>query len=309
MKRLLLLLNFSICGYLFANDYVGTIIKLQGDVKIFSHPSQKIDGPAPHVLYDGQYYSVKDAKLGARLDNGYILQTGNGSRARIVFKNGDQLNIGEGTSYSISWHPSASNEQKQESVINLLRGQLRAIVSKNGPRSGLKVHTKNAALGVRGTDFYVSKQGNSGELHISVLRGQVELKSLVPTTNNTRTLSVATGSSGSVISLKENLNQMNLTNTSRQQYIEIQKTSSVISTQIPPQESRAQIASLEKAALKVTVEDIKYYQPQFDNKKIKSISELNSLVVKTLYQKTPRNSGKDFDLQEEDPYEKYFHIE
>lgn len=174
-KLLMIILIISALPILASVKHVGRLIKLTGDVKIYSNPGKKITGPAPHVLLDGQYYSVKKARLGMKIKNGSILETGNKSKARIVYKNGDQFNVGEGTAYSINWSRTRKSKKKG-SIVNLMRGKLRAIVSKKGPRNNMKVTTKFASMGVRGTDFFVTKKGNVGSTKLTVLRGEVALK-------------------------------------------------------------------------------------------------------------------------------------
>lgn len=177
MKKITASLLLLLCSQvLAANDqFVGRIIKLSGEVKIYANPSDKIVGPPPHVLYEGKYYSITPAKLGMKLDNGNILETGADSKVRLIFKNGDQFNVGEGTAYTVSWSEKAGSKQAG-SIVNMMRGQLRAIVSKQGPRNNMEVRTKYASMGVRGTDFFVEKNGNAGETKLTVLRGEVSMK-------------------------------------------------------------------------------------------------------------------------------------
>ena len=140
------------------------------DVKIFSHPGKSVQGPPPHALFEGEYYSVQDAKPGDKLDNGNIIRTAPGSAAKVVYDNGDQFQVGSGTAYRVSL-PKAKGAPQ----INLLYGKLRAVVEKGGPRTGMKIKTRSATMGVRGTDFFIADGGSKGT-EIAVLRGEVEVK-------------------------------------------------------------------------------------------------------------------------------------
>jgi hypothetical protein len=51
-----------------ANQQTATLTQVQGDVKIFTNPGKAAQGPAPHALYEGLYYSVRDAQPGEKID-------------------------------------------------------------------------------------------------------------------------------------------------------------------------------------------------------------------------------------------------
>ena len=92
---------------------------------------------------------------------------------KIVYKNGDQFNIGEGTSFEIKW-----KSNKSPPTGNLLYGSIRGIISKKGSRSGLIIKSKSAVMGVRGTDFNFTQRGTSGKSAISVIRGKVDVANI-----------------------------------------------------------------------------------------------------------------------------------
>ena len=78
-----------------ASDQSATLTQVQGDVKIFTNPGKTAQGPAPHALYEGQYYSVRDAAPGEKIDKGNIVRAAPGARARVVYENGDQIRSGQ----------------------------------------------------------------------------------------------------------------------------------------------------------------------------------------------------------------------
>lgn len=298
--------------YAFAGQNIGVIVKIKGDVKVFTNPGKKIKGPSPHVLFEGLYYSVRLAKLGFKVQNNNIITTGKDSRARVVFKNGDQYNIGEATVYKATFSSYKYKKKKSSSIVNLIRGKFRAIVSQKGPRKNLKVETKNASFGVRGTDFFINKLGNTKTTDVSVLRGEVALvkkKGIKKPTIVKRGFS-AKVDKPAVVLVKP---------TTKRQLLIIQKNSRIVLK--PDERPKAspkilkEIQQLEKMAVKSTLEDIKDNDPElyahFQKKRSKSISTINTQVIKRIFKNAPEEVLQKDDLEylEEDAYQKYFNLE
>src|SRR4051794_14863358 len=90
----LVAITFAILPSAWAGPQVGTLTQTEGSVQLFSHPSKDgVAGPPPHAKFEGTYYSVKDAQTGDRLEQGNILRTQPGGRARVIFDNGDQFHV------------------------------------------------------------------------------------------------------------------------------------------------------------------------------------------------------------------------
>ena len=73
--RLSILIVMFVFGFVpsaFANDQVGTLTQVQGEVKLFFSPGNEMKGPSPHALFEGTYYSVKDAVAGSSVQKGNI---------------------------------------------------------------------------------------------------------------------------------------------------------------------------------------------------------------------------------------------
>jgi hypothetical protein len=309
-------LVFSI--HSFASN-VGMVVKKQGKAELLSSPSQTFSGKGKKVLYEGTYYTLKKVRRGTKIKNGNILRTGNGAKLKVVFKNGDQFNIGEGTAYKINWKKN-NNLQKRKSntTVNLIYGSLRGVISKKGPRNTLKVKSKNAVMGVRGTDFSFSQRGTSGKTSISVLRGKVDVSNI-----NTpkKVVNVQQGFSAELKLIKKIKSKaiqpasLKLVRTSKSELLQIQKDSKIEKEQdeVVSKEIIKEIKDLQTKAVSVTMDDIKEYQPQIyqelKKKTITSVDTLNTKVVATAYKKAPiRNSKKDIDETdlEENAYKKYF---
>lgn len=155
-----------------AAEHTGTISKMRGSVEILSGGTKSVSGKGPHVKYNGKYYTLTKPGVGDKVLQGQIVRTGKRSLARIIFDNGDQFTVGPGSEYALS---VPKKRKDQSSLINLTRGKLRAIISKDGPRNKMGVETRNVAIGVRGTDFYVDAKGYDRS-EVSVIRGEVKLK-------------------------------------------------------------------------------------------------------------------------------------
>lgn len=179
MLKLVLMTGFIIGGIPLAqsSDQVGTLTQIQGKVELFTHPSKTLPTHSPNTgkraLFEGQYYWVEIAKAGDRVEKGNILRTALDGKARVIFQNGDQYNVGPGTAYKVNWDKDSAQANAQ---VGLMYGKFRGVVSKDGPRTRLKIRTPSATMGVRGTDFFIAEGGKEGGTEVTILRGAVELK-------------------------------------------------------------------------------------------------------------------------------------
>lgn len=309
------------------SSHVGMIVKKQGKVELLINPSKKANG-AGYVLYEGMFYKQGKVRLGAKLTNGAILRTGKGAKVKVVYKNGDQMNVGEATAYQISWKPGKKKD-KNPGAIKLIYGSIRGVISKKGPRSNIKIKTKQAVMGIRGTDFHVGQRGTSGKSALSVLRGKVEVADIK---NPQKKISVSQGFSAEI--KKEVVNKkvakgkkrkkkaalFQVVKTTKNDLVEIQKDSEIKQDKKDLKEAssavKKQLAKLEKKAVENTLSDIKEYDPELYNnlkeKKVDDLDKINKVVVGKVFEKAPVKKvkiGIDDDALEEDAYEKYFSID
>jgi hypothetical protein len=341
MKSLILtLISTLLISSAFAQSkHVGMIVKRQGQVEILKNPGKKITGKGPHVLFEGLYYTVAKVRPGTKVENGNIVKTGKGGKIKVVFKNGDQYNVGEGTAYKVNWSRKGEKKGKKDaSTISLMYGSLRGVISKKGPRSGLKVKTRNAVMGIRGTDFHIGQKGTSGTSSVAVLRGKVAVQDKENPKNE---IQVEKGFSAEVASAPEpevvvpkntkvkawkkpkkkaQPKAIQLVKTSKQELVAIQKDSKIVEDKKEQvkvsKEVKKQLAKLEEKAAENTLNDIKDYDPalykQLKQKKIKDVDKINTVVVSKVFVAAPAKKIKpgfdDLDL-DEDAYDKYFNIE
>ena len=319
LKFACLIISLTFISTAFASN-VGMVIKKRGQAILYTNPSS-IFSAKSNTLFEGKYYKMVKVKRGTKIKNGDILKTGSKSKVRVVFKNGDQFNVGEGTAYTVTWAQD-TKIKKKTSTIRLLHGSLRGIISPKGPRNTMKVRTKNAVMGVRGTDFHFLQQGTSGHSHISVLRGKVQVQDLK---QKHKRVNVQQGFSANVISdLKKSKAPMQkkivISQTSKPELVMIQKHSTIKRSddKLVSNEIKQEIESLEKKAIEVTLEDIKTHQPtiyeDLKKRKITSLASLNTTVVKKVYKTAPVKPAKisieELELNlDENAYDKYFTAE
>jgi hypothetical protein len=315
-----------------AGDQVGTLTQIEGPVMIFSHPSkvlskemtktlQTSDQAGTPVLYQGEYFLTREAKVGDLVEKGNIVRTTPASKARLIFPNGDQIHIGSGTFFRVSWDQDTAKAKTQ---IDLPYGKIRGIIEKGGARSRLKVKTKTAIMGVRGTDFFILGDGaQDGTTEISLLRGEVEV---VPKTKP-KTYTLKAGFSAEIKTHEDAKNplvvpQVELRKTTQEEFIGIQR-SSVISSgpiqskEVAPELSK-RIENLEKKAVETTLKDIKTSDPKLfaalekQNKAALKLEDLNRSAVQQLFKDAPpapeKRKPKKTEMEnlENGAYEKYF---
>lgn len=151
-------------GQALASFSGGVIARVEGPVSVLTHPGAQESGPeGTLVKYQGTLFLAHGAKAGETVKIGDVVKTTAGGRARIVFENGDSIQVAEGTSYRVI-----------EQGVRLYDGKLRAIIQRGGPRSKMVLRTRSAIMGVRGTDFVVEEKQSQGA-RLTVLRGKVEV--------------------------------------------------------------------------------------------------------------------------------------
>jgi hypothetical protein len=288
--------SLALLGSASADDAVLTQIE-GGGVQIFSNPSKTVDGPSPRALYEGEYYTVRDAKIGDKLSSGNVIRTSATSKARVVYANGDQMQLTPGTSYRIF----LSGKKKE---LELKYGRIRAILAKGGPRTGLKLKTKTATMGVRGTDFVL------GESELSVLRGAVEVQAK----GSTKSKTVKNGESAEILpEPKTSIVTAQIRKTTQQELIEIQKASTIEPAREIPAEVKEQVETLERKAVEMTLNDIRKADPELHAQLqgAQSVSDINKATVGKVFQGAPaakKPGMQELEAIEPDAYQKYFKI-
>jgi len=321
------LVSLLVCSSVMAASHVGIIVKKQGKAELLTSPSSKVTGKGPHVLFEGTYYTLKKVRLGLKVGNGSVVRTGKGAKLKIVYRNGDQFNIGEVTAYRVAWSSKKVKGKSDASTINLMYGSIRGIVNKKGPRSGMKVKTRHAVMGIRGTDFHIGQAGSAGKSSVSVLRGKVAVADIF---KPKKAIEVLQGFSAELkkevktktskkSKLKETASTMELSKTTKNELTSIQSDSAIVTSKDDEKVSlkvQKELVKLEKKAVENTLSDIKDYDPELykslKKRKISNVDEINNAVVAQVEESAPEKRVKvDIDNLnlDADVYDKYFNVE
>ncbi len=147
-------------------EVVGTVASLEGEVGIER---------------DGQ---VLVAAAGSELQQGDIVRTGEQGRARLLLRDDTVLNLGAGSTLTLDAQELASDTAAPQSLLGLLGGMVRVLVSEyyTQPGSQLEVKTPTAVSGVRGTEFVVAYDTALRTTEVVGISGKVEVNGLVDLT-------------------------------------------------------------------------------------------------------------------------------
>lgn len=288
---MLLIISFST----WSKNHVARIVKMENDSTIYVPLTGEATAQDKLVKYLDQVFKIVPAKKGMKLDNGYVVNTGSEAKLKIIFNNGDHFFVSPNTQYQLNWSREVAKAD-DPGAMNLIRGAVRGLIEKEGPRSGLKITTKSTVLGVRGTDFQVT-QRNSGLTQVSVLRGTIEIKD--------KKDNVRIEAGQTFLKKDENTELTKLTKT------ELKSMAKVIKFDQPEPENK-ELQELENKAVTVTMKDIQIYQPELA-KQVTSADKVNSetlasTTLKVLEKTAPETRKKpawEELLDESDPYEKY----
>lgn len=153
-----------------SSKWVGFLTQVEGEVFLLTHRSSSLSGPAPRVKFEGVYFTSEPGRYGSKISEGDVVRTSPSGKARVIYTNGDQLNLGPGSILHLS-----ANSKAPE--ISLKQGTLRGVIDPQGPMKRLKVRTRSATMGVRGTDFIIEDtlSQNKTLTKVVVLRGKVGL--------------------------------------------------------------------------------------------------------------------------------------
>lgn len=115
---------------------------------------------------------------GAPVAVGDSLRTGQPGRMRVVFRDDSVITLGDACTVVVDDQVFDSGAGSQ-SLFGLLRGTIKAVVSTYyaAPGSSYEVRTETAIAGVRGTEFVMSYDPDTGETDVIGIRGVVTVHS------------------------------------------------------------------------------------------------------------------------------------
>lgn len=298
-----------------------TLTRFFGDVTLLKNPQKEPSGDGQSALFGEQYFTVRKASVGDELLPGEVIQTGKVGRARLVYENGDQITVAANTSYQVKMEGESGVKKP---LIDLLFGKIRSLIrSRDSNQAGVKVRTRSAVMGVRGTDFYVAAYGSATGTEVTVLRGKVAIHDRDHSAEATVLPSGYTWKARRKTANTQG-DQDQVTRTSKQELGQIHKVSRVeppAPQELAAHPAKNHIKSLEKKASQQVIADIKQYQPEIytklsniPEKELADSDMVQAMTTRFAYDKAPeakksaKKSKADFDLDSygEDVYEKYF---
>lgn len=146
-------------------------------------------GVVKAVSADGR---SRELSKGANIENGDTLKTLNG-RAQLKFTDGGYISLQPYTDFKVEdYEFNGTEDGKEKSVFTLLKGGLRAVTGSIGHKNkdNFKLNTSTATIGIRGTEFLVTLNGET--LRVFCGNGGVFVK------NEAGTLVLYQGQSGVV---------------------------------------------------------------------------------------------------------------
>ncbi|MDX8390863.1 MAG: FecR domain-containing protein [Mariprofundaceae bacterium] len=133
---------------------------------------------AGHVTYvRGDTWVVKEGQrlkldYGSKVYTGDLVVTDEKARLKLIMADDSTVYIGRNSRIRIKDY-SMKDDSLSNGVFNLLWGKVRFIVNKLNANNDFKIRTSTAVLGVRGTDFAVSKKPPTNAADINNRAGKV----------------------------------------------------------------------------------------------------------------------------------------
>ena len=281
----------------FAQTFVGTILAVQGDVKVLHVPTPQ--DHRPFARLKGQEYAYVQAKLGMKVNPGEVILSETNGKIKIVYPNGDTFLIGNSSSFIL---PTMIDKQADNSKVNdgatstvkMYYGRFRATISKTGPRNSLRVVTPDAVAGVRGTDFFTRANATYGT-QLTVLRGTVAMRS---EQDLSHAIDVHSGySAATSVKLQTFPHAEEAT---REDIMYAQKSTAVKPNPHAiahlPSAERQEIHHLQKKEFESVMADIHDHNPglyrELQKRGVRNIEQINRQVIQRLAQNAPAKKKK-----------------
>ncbi|HNX91420.1 MAG TPA: FecR domain-containing protein, partial [Candidatus Omnitrophota bacterium] len=124
-----------------------------------------IEGRVDRLAKDGKSYLPVAA--GEQVSTGDVLRTKSSSKAEITFTDKSVVRMSDGTQIKVSDYLVGQDGYRKNAVIDLERGNVRAIVSKTLDLAPFNINTPNMTGAVKGSDVFVSYQQSSTNILVA----------------------------------------------------------------------------------------------------------------------------------------------
>jgi hypothetical protein len=117
------------------------------------------------------------AVVGSNVEVGDVIRTGTPGRVRISLRDESVVNLGDASEMAVDEHVYDASAGEARSVLELLNGKVRAIVSEHykEPKAAFEIKTVTAVSGVRGTDFVVVHDRDTALTQVVGVSGLVDV--------------------------------------------------------------------------------------------------------------------------------------
>lgn len=254
------------------------VTRVEGEAYLLHSPSKVLRGDPPRIYFENHYYNMKKIELGDKIPPLAILKTESTGKIKLIFENGDLIHVATGSLFRLG---RVKVDRKEQTLLTLIAGKFRALIERDGPRSPTQVQTRNVAMGVRGTDFFVNSRNSEGKVELNVIRGEVTVQ---PLEFESASIPVATGQKAMINNFKdgESLDEAVILKKMEQSdliaindFVGIQNKykygeSMMALTAAPKSKLELQLEELEKKAAENMKNDIKKYDPSKLDDKVKA---------------------------------------
>jgi hypothetical protein len=115
-------------------------------------------------------------KSGARVKVGSVIETGKGSKATLILGKGSVFQIGPDSRMVVGEY-GITPEQEELASLDLKFGKTRALILNQGPKRELKIRTRAATMGVRGTEIFIDSPKEPAQpVQFMTIEGMAEVK-------------------------------------------------------------------------------------------------------------------------------------
>ncbi len=133
-------------------------------------PEENVAGTVKYVTGSAlavQNAEIRQLKVGDPVMIGDILSTGSDSRLEIAMVDNGNFKLGAKTSFVVVDYTFGTKNDNV--VMELLNGAMDGVsgqIAKANP-DGMKVLTRTATIGIRGTKFFVGEMNGDGDIHVA----------------------------------------------------------------------------------------------------------------------------------------------
>ena len=266
-----------------------TVTRIDGQAFLLGHRSKTPNGPPPHYLHKGHYYSYKKIRLGDNFPKGNLLKTSHDGRVRLIYNYGDLIEVSP-DSFIVA--ESRGEGLKALPSIRVKRGRIRVSIKHKGVLSGMVFASPMADFQIKGTEFYLAV-GEEDKTFLGVLRGKV----VVFVKGKKKPVIV---SAPNAVTVDQEAEISKIRTLTRGQVLAIQGHTHVSqkALETPPLFQQKRLKALEAEAYDSMMEDIRLQEPTIyrwftsDDNTWRSLDSLLGYTIKKLSYRVPLVRGK-----------------